>query len=47
MEAVVYVRCVDDVEGGYGEGEGCCFDAAAENDLGLFCESPVGFILRR
>jgi hypothetical protein len=39
------VRCVDDVEGCDGEGEGGCFDAAADDDLGFFGKAFGSLVL--
>jgi hypothetical protein len=39
VQARVDVGRVDDVEGCDGEGEGGCFDAAADDDLSFFSET--------
>ena len=46
MKSLVYVWLVDDVKGSDSKGECCCFDAAADNDLGLVFQTLQRLVLR-
>jgi hypothetical protein len=47
VKACVDMGCVDDMEGCDGEGEGGCFDAAADNNLGFFGKAFVCLVFFR
>ena len=47
VQAIIDARRIDNVEGGDAEGEGGGFYAAADDDLGFFCEAFLRFVFWR